>query len=157
MKEAELNTIIKNSLLTEFSYKIPDAGFSKSIKRPFDGFGIYKGLPLYWEAKMNKSFGVLDLQKIEDHQIANLLRIQRTLKVPNYCWLIWGVKVNNKTRIYIFDDMELINERRNNEKNILLKELKTITNYGMVCNKLIDFSFYEGYNENSNNRIEKIS
>jgi len=143
--EAELNLIIKKSLT--WGCKIPDPTFefSRTIARPFDGFGVLVNIsanaPVYWEAKFSNHFQVFDLSRIEQHQIDNLRAIKALL--PNsYCWIIYGVKVGrNDNRVWIFDDIHRINERRNERKNILKKELENFPYYP-VKNQLIVLTNY---------------
>jgi len=131
--EAELNLIIKKSVEiypNSRACKIPDPSsqFSQTIARPFDGFGAWKGTPLYWEAKYLKTLCSFDLSRIEEHQIDNLLFYNKVLEeICPHCWVILGIKVaRGDNRVYIFSDIKKIAERRKNKENYLKKELITL-------------------------------
>jgi hypothetical protein len=139
--EASLNTIIKMSL--DFGYKIPDPTnkFSATIPRPFDLFGIINSKPIYIEAKYSPELKSFDLQRIEDHQIANLIKIKNLL--PNsYCWIVYGVHCDHgDNRIYIFDDILEIERRRLLKLNYLKKELISLP-YIKIYKGIADFNKY---------------
>ena len=132
--ESELNTIIKNTIIQGggWAYKIPDPQQEysiSSVKRPFDGFGIFKGKPIYWESKFSKCLASFNLQRIEDHQINNLLSIKKLCKDSFVC-IIWGVRIKKgENLVYVFDDIEHIAERRRERKNFTKKELLTLSSY----------------------------
>lgn len=135
--EQALNTVIKNSL--QWAEKIPDASGNFAVTpRAFDGFGIsHNGLPVYWEAKYLKTMESFNLQKIEDHQITNLLTIKRLCPIAQ-CWIVLGVSVSRgDNRVYIFGDVEDINNRRIDRRNYLKKELETLPYHkvvkGVIC------------------------
>jgi penicillin-binding protein-related factor A (putative recombinase) len=124
--EASLNTVIKMSL--QWGYKIPDptGQYSSTISRPFDLFGIYNNRPIYIESKYASGLKSFDLQRIEDHQIENLISIKNLMPIA-YCWIIYGVHVNNRdNRIYVFDDLTDLLQRRKDHNNFLKKDLETM-------------------------------
>lgn len=124
MKEADLNRIIANSL--EWGYKIPDPPqivATTASQRPFDGFGIFKNYPVYWEGKFSKQLKAFDLSRIADHQAEALDAIYRQLS-PAHTWIVYGVHVGRADfRIWIFD-WAFIKVRRLDKANILKKELE---------------------------------
>lgn len=140
--EAELNTIIKNSLT--WASKIPDPGndFAKTSARAFDGFGVLNGKPIYWEAKYMNKLQSFDLQRIADHQIENLCAIKE--QIPDaLCLIILGVNTGRADkRIFVFDDPFEIKRRRTLRENYLKKDLETLP-YVVVKKKLIDFSSFK--------------
>jgi penicillin-binding protein-related factor A (putative recombinase) len=134
MLEAQFNTIIGNSL--DWRHKIGDAG---RFKKPFDGFGVFRGKPVYWEAKWLKTPKAFPWSRLEDHQIESLLNIQR-LMPDAHCLFIIGVDYGRADkRIFIFTDMELVNRRKQIEKSILKKEFDARTDYVKITQQLIPF------------------
>ena len=132
--ESELNTIIKNTIIKQggWAYKIPDPSKDSSlcsVKRPFDGFGVWKGRPIYWESKFSRVFGSFNLQRIEEHQIQNLLAIKNICTDSLVC-IVWGVHIKRGVSwVFIFDDIYMIHERRKNKKNFTKKELLSCPHY----------------------------
>lgn|SRR5574344_420871 len=109
--EAQFNTIVKNSLIESggIGFKISDMAGSLSggftIQSPFDGFGILhtdkKNYNVYWESKFNKEMKSINLNRIEDHQAANLTAYNVT--DSSLCLFILGVSVSRgDNRAYIF-------------------------------------------------------
>lgn len=141
--EAETCTIFKNSLIAAGykGYKIPDPSgdYGKTIKRPFDIMGSWANNLLLVEAKFESSLKSFDLQRIEDHQIEELLDWQK--KIPGtQSWIVLGVKAARAdNRIYIFKDMKEIERRRNTKENYLKKELEKLPYYE-VHKDLIDLT-----------------
>ena len=142
--ERELNTIIKNTLLNNggWASKIADPqgkAVYTSIQNPFDGFGVIGNTPVYWEAKYMNKLASFNLQRIENHQISNLCRIQELL-TNSVCCIILGVKLSrNENRIYVFKDIIDINERRNNSQNFLKKELESLPYFKVKAGIIQDF------------------
>jgi len=126
----------------DLAYKIPDptGQFINTIPRPFDLFGSVRGLPWYCEVKFLNKLQSFDLQRIEDHQIQNLLDLKEKT-VGALCWIVLAVKVaRGDSRFYIFKDILDIAERRKNKRNYLKKELETLTYY-TVRKNLIEGDF----------------
>ena len=133
MDEQKFNTIIGNSL--DWRFKIPDAG---GMAKPFDGIGLFKGLPVYWEAKNLKKVEAFNFNRLEDHQIFNLLTIQQQLKQV-HAWFIVCVDFGRADkRVFLFRDMDYINNRKKNKKRILKKEWLERKNYVKIKKELID-------------------
>lgn len=126
MKETDLNRIIAQSL--DWSYKIPDPPqivATTASQRPFDGFGTWRALPVYWEGKFSKSLKSFDLSRIADHQAEALSAIYTTIATA-HIWIVYGVYVGRADfRIWIFD-WNFIRDRRLNKQNILKKELEQL-------------------------------
>ena len=134
MNEAKLNTIIGHSMQWHFK---PKDNTGQLLC--FDGFAIMDGKPMYWEAKNLTKPGAFNFSRLEDHQIANLLFIQSTLKVPNYCLILIGVDFGRADkRVYVFKDMAYIDKRKKEKKSILKKEFAKRKNYVLVRNGLIN-------------------
>ena len=147
MTEADLNHDIGKSLT--LYYKIPDDGSSVGIggKRPFDGFGALNGRPVFWEAKLLKSFESFNFKKLKSHQIQNLIDYKK--EIPNaFCLFVIGVIVSpRKVRLYVWsslNDLLEIQKRKEEKNNIKAKELLTLTNY--IEKTKGTFNFTEGIN-----------
>lgn len=142
--EAETCTVLKNSLISQghYAYKIPDPSsqFGATTQRPFDMFGIIQDKPFYCEVKYLNKLQSFNLERIEDHQIQNLVDIQR--RMPNaLCWIVLGVKNGRgDSRFYFFKDIFTIEQRRLNKQNFLKKELETLT-YFSVRKNIIEGDF----------------
>jgi hypothetical protein len=115
LSEVECNTFIKNSLT--WSHKIGDSNGitrGKTQKRPFDGFGTYKGVPVYWESKyyhitpLRITFKDLFPRK---HQVENLIAIYKDLASKGTsCWAAYCLFIRygaRKVRLYILKNNEL--------------------------------------------------
>lgn len=127
MLEKDFNTIFRRSL--DWGYKISDAGGQLSGQKPFDGFGMLDGTPIYFESKFLPKPMSFNLNRIEDHQIDNLLKISK-LNNDIHCVIVlcvdWG---RSDKRVFIFSNMEEIFKRRVEGKNFLKKELETLPYY----------------------------
>jgi hypothetical protein len=134
MKESELNLIIKNTFNeNEFCFKIPDGREGIAIQNPFDLFGVIQGRPSYIESKLIKG-GIysFNFDKIEDHQFANLLKIENCIKVPHHCLIAVGFYKPRELKIVMFFDfMYIWNEKQNGRKSFLKKELEVYYNNNM--------------------------
>jgi hypothetical protein len=141
--EATICTIFKNSVIANKGWcaKIPDpaSSFGISSQLPFDLFGVLNSKPLYCEVKYISTLKSFDLQRIEDHQIENLMNIQSLLP-DSHCWIVLGVKVGRgDVRLYIFNNIIEVNDRRKLRNNYLKKELLTLPYY-LVKKGIIDFN-----------------
>ncbi len=60
--------------------KIPDpsSGFNQTVKRPYDGYYVYKDKFIAFEYKMIKQPNSFPFDKVEDHQIYNLLKAKQS-------------------------------------------------------------------------------
>lgn len=89
MNERELNRIIAKTFnefhmgpphdWRGFGYKIPDSSFPKPQggKRPFDGFAVYMGFTIAWEAKFLRGYQALPFSRFADHQMEYLERVRQ--------------------------------------------------------------------------------
>lgn len=110
MKEAELNTIIRNSLIdrSRFGYKISDVGGGQQQRRPFDGLGVFDSRVVFWEAKIAKGVKAFNLCELFDgergHQMDTFESIkQETVGSQPRLWVVYGCSIPRNTRVYIFD------------------------------------------------------
>ena len=136
MKESILNRQIKNS--ASWGFKIPDGAMTKLC---FDGFGVYKGKAIYWEAKYLPKPKSFNFNRLEAHQIKALLDIEKLNMENNFApLLLIGVNYGHaQVRVYYYKDMAEIDKRKRNKNNILKKEFDISTNYVVVKKGLIDF------------------
>lgn len=145
MLEKDLNTIIRKSFSNQgdFAFKIQDSGQYIEGKvthqqNPYDGYAYYKGYFIAWEGKFLSKPQSFNLKDIREHQILNLKLTRDTLK-HSIALLLLGVRWSPKqTRVYIFTDLDTIEERREEKRNILKKELETLDNYVLVKKGEID-------------------
>lgn len=125
--EMDACTLICKSIRSAggWAHKIadPSSDFGATIQRPHDIYGALHKHALYIEAKYRKDLGVLDLQEIADHQFASLLGLKKQL--PNaWCFIIWAVSAGRGDhRLYTFDNLEELQQRKKTRQNILKKEL----------------------------------
>lgn len=111
MKEAELNTIIRNTLLDEyrFGHKISDVGGGAQQRRPFDGLGLYEHRPVFWEAKIAQGVKAFNLKLVfegeRSHQMATFENIYQGCDASSrpHLWVPYGCYIPRAARVYIFD------------------------------------------------------
>ena len=137
MDEATINRYIGKS--ASWYHKISDAGRGQ---KPFDTVGIFKDKALYIEAKYLPSPKSFNFNRLENHQIANLLAIEELDQGRGNFVPLVLIAVNygrGAIRIYYYTDMANIDKRKREKKNILKKEFDVSTNYVVVKKGLIDF------------------
>ena len=139
MQESDFNTIVGRSL--DFGYKIADTFSSKGkrAKAPFDGFGIHNGKLIVWESKWLKQPKSFRFDRLEDHQIENLLRFS---KIDN-CVALFLIGVDfgrGDKRVFYWKDMEYINNRKLSSQSIYKKEFVSMSNFVRIKKQMIDFS-----------------
>ena len=149
MLENELNTIVKHSLEHQggYAYKIPDTFSAEGnrSKAPFDGFAFYKGHFISWESKWLPKPMSLNLNRLQDHQLKGLKDTKAFVK-DSYALFLVGVNYGNgKKRVYYFTDLDDIETRRKEKRNILKKEFDTLSNYIIIKKGEIDFSEILGF------------
>lgn len=133
MTENQLNSIIGKSL--DWRHKIGDAGV---FQKPFDGIGIYNGQSVYWEAKNLKKAEAFNFNRLENHQINNLLTVQK-LNPSSLTLLLIAVDFGRADkRVFVFKDMDYINKRKENKESIKKKEFENRKNYVVIKKGLID-------------------
>ncbi len=136
MNEKVINTVIGRS--AQWHHKISDAGFGQ---KPFDGFSIYKGQAIYWEAKYLPKPASFNFNRLENHQMKALLDIEKLNSNNNFVPLLL-IAVNfgrGDVRVFYYRDMQEIHERKLAKRNILKKEFEISTNYTTIKKGLIDF------------------
>jgi penicillin-binding protein-related factor A (putative recombinase) len=128
--EAAFNLDIGKAL--DWYYKISDLDASRGVpsaKKPFDGFGILKGKPVYWEAKFLKTCEAFNFSQLKQHQIDNLVTIKKNAPEA-ICLFIIGVKMAERdVRAFIFTDMLDIKQRKEERRSILKKEFEQLSNF----------------------------
>ena len=135
MKESHLNTIIKNSL--DWGFKIPDNPLG-SIPLCFDGFGVFRNKPVYWESKSLNKPQSFNFKYLKQHQIDNLLWLQSNIVISVSLFLIGVNYGRSQKRVYVFRDMDYIRRRKEANNNILKKEFDKRKNFLLIKNQLID-------------------
>jgi penicillin-binding protein-related factor A (putative recombinase) len=126
MQEKDLNRIINKTFAERgFSHKLqdPPQAVAKTFgKNPFDGFAMVDGVPIYWEAKLNKGYSALSFSKIQEHQLDSLL----TLGDSGFAFplIMWGIYEPRKVKhIYTFDIDFISSLIQQGKKSITKKEL----------------------------------
>ena len=104
--EAEVCTIIKNSLKNGFKVPDPSGAFTTTSQRCFDGIGTLEKEDgthfICWEAKYLKSMQAFSFMKIEPHQNYYLNVYNKCIGVVSY--VILGVNVGRgDQRMYVFE------------------------------------------------------
>ena len=140
MLEKDFNTIVSHSL--DFGYKIADTFSSVGTrsKAPFDGFGIHDGKFIVWESKWLKEPKSFRFDRLEDHQIENLLRFS---KIDN-CVPLFLIGVDfgrGDKRVFYWKDMEYIDSRKRSFQSIFKKEFVELTNFTRIKKGKIDFTY----------------
>lgn len=147
--EAEFNGIVTKSLnMRGWGYKIADQvslTTGMTSPKPFDAIGIYKSedgeaYPVYLESKFMKKPGAFNFNKLEDQQIAHLLKCQRLL--GNKAIVLFLICVDcgrADKRVYYFKNMEYVNKRKEDKRSFLQKEMLKANNYTVIKNGLINF------------------
>lgn len=139
MLEKDFNTIVGHSL--DYGYKIADTFSSVGTrsKSPFDGFGIHDGKIIVWESKWLKEPKSFRFDRLEDHQIENLLKFS---KVEN-CTALFLIGVDfgrGDKRVFYWKDMDYINSRKSNNLSLLKKEFLELQNFVKIEKNHIDFT-----------------
>lgn len=141
MTEADLNRILGVGSC-DFAYKISDMG--RHALLPFDFFGVVKDKCIYVESKLLKEPSAFNFNRLEDHQIANLLAISKTPAALNGSAVpLFLICVNYgtaKKRVYYFKDMQYLFDRKLAKRSITKKEFDSRSNYVLIKNGKIDYS-----------------
>jgi hypothetical protein len=162
MLEKDLNRDLIHLFVTQgnaWGYKIPDPPKKtvlNSSRRPFDGLArFYPPVnDFYFETKLIKnSVKAFSLNRVEDHQLANLLQIKRS---GGLTAVILGVWIPRRDYWFMcFDPEFLLNLTKQGKKSITKKELnfyyekeysislksKALTNFSseLLQDRIIDF------------------
>jgi len=145
MLEKDFNSLVTRSLNNQggFGFKIPDerstiTGFHS--KNPYDIFGLFNKHFVCWESKYLTKPQSFNLQRLEEHQINNLIKALEIC--PNsYCIFAIGIDFGRSDkRVYIWknEDLYKIRERKENKLNILKKEFEQRTNFVKIKKGEVD-------------------
>lgn len=147
--EAEFNGIVSKSLnISGYGFKIPDTVSSITFKHadlPFDGFGFFidnngKGYPVYWESKFLKEPSSFNFNRLEDHQIESLMKFKKAIPDCLSLFLICVDFGRGDKRVFYFKDLDEINKRKIEKKNIFKKEFLELKNYVKIKKGVFDFN-----------------
>lgn len=137
MTEANLNTILKNSIkyYGGWCHKIADGVGGISTQNPFDSLGIFNNKPLYVEAKLIKGFYSFNFNRIESHQTNNLMFIENSLSktIPNkfYSLVVVGFYEPRKFFYLLFFSIRTLDKlRKEGINSIKKKELEIFIKQG---------------------------
>lgn len=127
--EADVCTIIKNSLLNGSKIPDPSGAYTHTSQRTFDGIGAIEkkdGLHFVcWEAKYLKSMSAFPFSKIEPHQNYYLNVYNKCIGVISY--VILGVNVaRGDQRIYVFEWNDFMGELYENKFSIHKDKLEKL-------------------------------
>jgi hypothetical protein len=114
-----------------FGQKMPDPSYQELMRgappRPYDMYYVLLGQCVHLEAKFLPGYQCFALDKVEDHQYENLLRIKlnASLAPPGSIEAIVAVAVWEPRKIYdiFFFDILLLSRLRDEMKSIKKKEL----------------------------------
>lgn len=146
MLESEFNSIVTKSLNKQggFGFKIPDerstiTGFHS--KNPYDIYGIYKNHFVAWESKWMNKPQAFNFDRLEEHQIDNLIK---SFELLDCCLSVFAIGIDfgrNDKRVFIWKNKDLYNikERKENKNNIYKKEFEERKNYIKISKGLINF------------------
>lgn len=139
--EAEVCTIIRNSLKDGFKIPDPSGAFQSTSQRCFDGIGtIEKEDELHfvcWEAKYLKAMSAFNFQKIEPHQNYYLNTYNKCNGIISY--VILGVNVaRGDQRMYVFEWNDFMGELYKNKFSIHKDKLEQLP-YNEVHKNLFTF------------------
>jgi hypothetical protein len=151
MLEKDLNRDLIHLFVTQgnaWGYKIPDPPKKtvlNSSRRPFDGLArFYPPVnDFYFETKLIKnSVKAFSLNRVEDHQLANLLQIKKS---GGLTAVILGVWIPRKDYWFLcFDPEFLLGLARRGKKSINKKEINSYCekeyNISLKSKALIKFS-----------------
>lgn len=137
MVESEFNSIVTKSFNNQggYAYKIPDT-FSLTTgyhsKNPYDIFGMYKGKFVSWESKYLQKPQAFNFDRLEDHQIDNLIK-SFEIMAPNVL-SVFAIGVDfgrGDKRVFLWSNEDLYNirERKKSKKSLLKKEFESLDNY----------------------------
>lgn len=137
MLESDFNTIVTKSFNSQggHGFKIPDerstiTGFHS--KNPYDVYGLYKGKFWAWESKWMNKVQSFNFNRLEEHQINNLIKDYEIMGDNSLCIFAIGIDFGRADkRIFVWGNSELYNirERKFAKKNILGKEFQNLDNY----------------------------
>lgn len=146
MLESDFNSIVTKSFNSQggYGFKIPDerstiTGFHS--KNPYDVYGIYNGKFWSWESKWMNKPQSFNFNRLEDHQIDNLIKSYELMRGNGVSVFAIGVdygRADKRVFIWKNEDLYKIKERKELGKNILKKELDSLKNYVKISKGLIN-------------------
>ena len=149
MKEAELNTIIRNTLKDGwgFGYKISDKGGGAQQRRPFDGMGLYQDRVIFWEAKQSRGVTAFNLKTLFEGERGHQMETFETLYQKRILtsedtgglWVIYGCSIPRAHRVYVFE-YEVLRKlyRKSGITSIHKKTLETLPHATITKKRLVD-------------------
>lgn len=148
MLESDFNSIVVRSLKESngYGYKIPDT-FSIYTKQrsqaPYDLFGYSQGKFICCESKWLPKPQAFNLNRLEDHQIENLIKAYEILRENCISLFLIGVDFGrNDKRVFYWKnkDLYIIQDRKINKNNILKKEFESLHNFLPIKKGLFEIS-----------------
>ena len=137
MLESDFNSIVTKSFNSQggYGFKIPDerstiTGFHS--KNPYDVFGLREGKFWAWESKWMNKVQSFNFNRLEQHQIDNLIKAYEIMGDNSVCVFAVGVDFGRADkRIFVWGNSELYNirERKLSKNNILGKEFQKLDNF----------------------------
>jgi hypothetical protein len=121
-----------------FEHKMQDPTYQELMRgaslRPYDMYYVLLGQCVHLEAKFLPGYQCFALDRVEDHQYENLLKIklQSTLAPPGAIEAIVAVAVWEPHKVYdvFFFDILLLSRLRDEMKSIKKKELLALKTLG---------------------------
>lgn len=146
MLESDFNSIVVRSLNQQggYGYKIPDTFSVYSHQRntaPYDIFGYYNGKFVCCESKWLQKPQAFNLNRLEDHQITNLIKAYELMRGNGISLFVIGVDYGKgDKRVYRWKNEELYNilDRKNNKQSILKKEFEQNEDYIKIYKGLLN-------------------
>lgn len=117
-------------------YKIPDVGFDL---KPYDCFGFHNGMSYVMELKWLPKPQAFNFNRLEQHQIDNLIQTYEIMGDNVRACFIIGVEYSRMDkRAYVFTNEQLyeIRRRKENKENILKKEFSNLP-YLKIKNRIV--------------------
>ena len=146
MLESDFNSIVTKSFNSQggMGFKIPDerstiTGFHS--KNPYDVYGLYGGKFWAWESKWMNKPQSFNFNRLEEHQIDNLIKAYELMKGNGISVFAIGIdygRADKRVFIWKNEDLYEIKERKNQGNNILKKEFDSLENYIKISKNLIN-------------------
>lgn len=146
MLESDFNSIVTKSFNSQggYGFKIPDerstiTGFHS--KNPYDVYGLYGGKFWAWESKWMNKPQSFNFNRLEEHQIDNLIKAYELMKGNGISVFAIGIdygRADKRVFIWKNEDLYKIKERKNQGKNILKKEFDSLENYVRISKNLVN-------------------
>lgn len=133
MKEIQTHSIIRNSLPLEYSdgwyYKPSDVGMDGSgksrfmIQRPFDILYYWKNDLLAIEAKLLKDGKRFDFNTVKEHQLNNLLQVDKNGGYSYIAIHLW--RASKFSKIFFIEINDFLHWKEESESNVTWEEMET--------------------------------